>query len=360
MAAFLAGVVTVAEVPALRSRTPVGLHDEQRGCRRATCVPVGWISPMVRSARSPFSRPFYVGSDIMTGVATAGLGVRVVASRRQARRWRRVARALPVAEQRQAVDFKAAREDFPILREEQRPGVPIVYLDNAATSQKPLQVLAELDRFYRSDNSNVHCGMHTLSIRATEAFEGARAKIAKFVNAADPHEIISTRNASEAINLVAFTWARANLREGDEILLTVMEHHSNLVPWQMVAKETGATLRFLGLTPEGMLDVSKLDELLTERTRLVAISQVSNVIGCVNPIQDIARRAHSIGAKLLVDACQSVPHMRVDVQQLGADWLVASGHKALQPMCVCRQILGAGGLSPSVAPRGASGSLHYC
>jgi len=223
------------------------------------------------------------------------------------------------------------RSDFPALQQEVKPGVPLVYLDNAATSQKPSQVIDELHRFYRQDNSNVHRGMHTLSMRSTEAFELARQKVAAFVNAPDGHEIVFTRNATEAINLVARTWAAANIKSGDEIVLTVMEHHANLVPWQLLAESTGAVLRFGRLRSDGTLDVEQFESLIGERTKLVALCHVSNVLGCVNPIPRLADRAHAVGAKLLVDACQSVPHMPVDVQSLGADWLVASGHKMCGP-----------------------------
>eukprot|EP00933_Yihiella_yeosuensis_P040191 TRINITY_DN34430_c0_g1_i1.p1 TRINITY_DN34430_c0_g1~~TRINITY_DN34430_c0_g1_i1.p1 ORF type:complete len:543 (-),score=93.38 TRINITY_DN34430_c0_g1_i1:235-1659(-) len=228
------------------------------------------------------------------------------------------------------VDWERIREDFPILHQEVKPGVPLVYLDNAATSQKPKQVLEEMERFYRQDNSNVHRGMHALSMRSTEAFEGARAKIAKFVNA-EPEEIVFTRNATEAINVVARSWGSANIGSGDEILLSVMEHHSNLVPWQILAQATGAKLRHVHLKPNGTLDMEEFSRLLGPKTKLVALCHVSNVLGCVAPVDEVVKRAHAVGARVLLDACQSVPHMPVDVKKLGADWLVASSHKMCGP-----------------------------
>ncbi|CAK9026974.1 unnamed protein product [Durusdinium trenchii] len=230
-----------------------------------------------------------------------------------------------------STDWQHVREDFPALQQEVKPGIPLVYLDNAATSQKPRAVLEELSRFYGQDNSNVHRGMHTLSMRSTEAFENARKTVAHFVNAPDEHEIIFTRNATEAINLVAKTWAEANIGSGDEIVLTVMEHHSNLVPWQLLAEKTGAKLKFGRLRSNGTLDVEHFESLITEKTKLVSLCHVSNVLGCVNPIKRVAEKCHEHQAKLLVDACQSVPHMPVDVQTLGADWLVASSHKMCGP-----------------------------
>jgi len=233
---------------------------------------------------------------------------------------------------RDTTDFSKVRTEFPALCQDVRPGVPLVYLDSAATSQKPVQVISELGRFYREDNSNVHRGTHTLALRSTDAFEAARDKLAAFIGAADPAEVVFTRNATEAINLVARTWARANIRSGDEIILTVMEHHSNLVPWQLLAEDIGATLSFVGITSEGMLNRSELLRLLGRgKARLVALSHVSNVLGCVNPVEWVAKQAHRVGARVLVDACQSIPHRPVDVQRLGADWLVASGHKMCGP-----------------------------
>jgi cysteine desulfurase / selenocysteine lyase len=220
--------------------------------------------------------------------------------------------------------------DFPILNQ-QVNGKPLVYLDNAATSQKPIAVLEALRHYYESDNANVHRGAHTLSSRATDAYEGARDKVAAFVNARSRQEIIYTRNASEAINLVAYSWGLANLQPGDEIILTVMEHHSNLVPWQLVAQKTGAVLKFVELTDTEEFNFEQFKSLLSPKTKLVSIVHVSNTLGCINPVQEICAEAHKYGAKVLVDACQSVPHMKLDVQAIDCDWLVASGHKMCAP-----------------------------
>ncbi|MBW4564243.1 MAG: SufS family cysteine desulfurase [Mojavia pulchra JT2-VF2] len=222
------------------------------------------------------------------------------------------------------------RSDFPILRQEVN-GKPLVYLDNAATSQKPLLVLNALRDYYEQYNANVHRGAHILSARATDAYEGARDKVAKFINAASRQEIIYTRNASEAINLVAYSWGMNNLQAGDEIILSVMEHHSNIVPWQFVAQKTGAVLKFVELTPEQTFDLEQFKTLISDKTKLVSLVHVSNTLGCINPVEEIAAIAHRYGAKFLVDACQSVPHMPIDVQQIDCDWLVASGHKMCAP-----------------------------
>jgi cysteine desulfurase / selenocysteine lyase len=224
----------------------------------------------------------------------------------------------------------AVRADFPILHREVH-NKPLVYLDNAATSQKPHAVIHTLEHYYSHYNSNVHRGVHTLSGEATDAYEGAREKIAKFVNAASEKEIIYTRNATEAINLVAYSWGLSNLQRGDEIILTVMEHHSNLIPWQLVAQKTGARLKFVQLTPDEEFDFGHYQSLLTEKTKLVSVVHVSNTLGCINPVKDIAALAHQYGAKVLIDACQSAPHMKLDVQDLDCDWLVASGHKMCGP-----------------------------
>jgi cysteine desulfurase / selenocysteine lyase len=225
---------------------------------------------------------------------------------------------------------ESVRADFPILHREVH-GKPLVYLDNAATSQKPHAVIHALEHYYSHYNANVHRGVHTLSQEATDAYEGAREKIAKFVNAASEKEIIYTRNATEAINLVAYSWGLSNLQRGDEIILTVMEHHSNLIPWQFVAQKTGARLQFVQLTPEEEFDFGHYQSLVTDKTKLVAVSHVSNTLGCINPVKDIVALAHQYGAKVLIDACQSAPHMSLDVRDLDCDWLVASGHKMCGP-----------------------------
>jgi cysteine desulfurase / selenocysteine lyase len=228
------------------------------------------------------------------------------------------------------LDVAAVRRDFPILERRIR-GKPLVYLDSAATSQKPRQVLAAMDDYYRRHNANVHRGVHTLAEEATHLFEEARGKVARFVGASE-RATVFTKNVSEAINLVAYAWGLRNLREGDEILVTEMEHHSNLVPWQLVAGMTGARLRAIPVTGDCLLDLEALDGLLTERTRMVAVSAMSNVLGTVNPVAGIAERAHAAGALVLADAAQAVPHAGVRLDQLGVDFLGFTGHKALGPM----------------------------
>jgi cysteine desulfurase / selenocysteine lyase len=218
------------------------------------------------------------------------------------------------------------RADFPILHQEVN-GKPLVYLDNAATSQKPLAVLDALRHYYERDNANVHRGAHTLSVRATEAYEGARDKVAKLVNAASRQEIVFTRNASEAINLVAYSWGLNTLKPGDEIILTVMEHHSNIIPWQLIAQRTGAVIKYVRLTETEEFDLEQFQQLTSDKTKLVSVVHVSNTLGCINPVEEIIAIAHRHGAKVLIDACQSVPHMPIDVRAMNCDWLVASGHK---------------------------------
>ncbi|KAB1996777.1 hypothetical protein ES319_D13G255000v1 [Gossypium barbadense] len=223
------------------------------------------------------------------------------------------------------------RPDFPILHQQEVNGSKLVYLDNAATSQKPTAVLKSLQNYYEAYNSNVHRGIHYLSAKATDEYELARKKVAAFINASDSAEIVFTRNATEAINLVAYSWGLSNLKPRDEIILTIAEHHSAIVPWQIVAQKTGAILKFVSLDENEVPDVEKLREMISTSTKLVVVHHVSNVLGSVLPIEDIVIWAHAVGAKVLVDACQSVPHMVVDVQGLDADFLVASSHKMCGP-----------------------------
>jgi cysteine desulfurase / selenocysteine lyase len=219
------------------------------------------------------------------------------------------------------------RDEFPIL-DQQVNGHPLVYLDNAATTQKPRAVMSALDRFYARDNANVHRGLHALSMRATDDYEGARLRVATFINAEAPEEIILTRGTTESINLVASSWGGANLGKGDVILLTEMEHHSNLVPWQLVARRTGATLRFVPVTgDEGLLDLGTLDSLLTPEVKLFAFTHVSNTLGTVNPVAELCARARKVGAVTVIDAAQSIGHMPLDVRAIGCDFLAFSGHK---------------------------------
>ena len=226
----------------------------------------------------------------------------------------------------------AVRRDFPILEREVN-GRPLVYLDSAATSQKPRQVLAAMDRYYERHNANVHRGVHTLAEEATHLFEEARGKVARFVGAS-PRATVFTKNVSEAINLVAYAWGLRNLRAGDEILVTEMEHHSNLVPWQLVAGVVGAHVRAVPITDDHLLDLDALDRLLGPRTRLVAVSAMSNVLGTINPVAAVAERAHAAGALVLADAAQAVPHAGVRLDRLGVDFLGFTGHKMLGPMGV--------------------------
>jgi cysteine desulfurase / selenocysteine lyase len=221
------------------------------------------------------------------------------------------------------------RQDFPILHQS-IDGKPLVYLDNAATSQKPEAVLVALDHYYRTYNANVHRGIYTLSEMATDAYEGARTKIAAFINAPDRTEVVYTRNTSEALNLVAYTWGRKNLGPGDAVLITEMEHHSNIVPWQILQKERGFDLKFIPVTEQGTLDLTDLDRLL-ERVKIVSFMHMSNVLGTINPVKQIVEAAHKVGALVMVDGAQSVPHFPVNVQDLGVDFYAFSGHKAYGP-----------------------------
>ena len=228
------------------------------------------------------------------------------------------------------LDRTALRDQFPTLAQEVG-GHPLVYLDSAATSQKPQCVLDALLEYYEHDNANVHRGIHELSRRATIAFEEARVKLANFIGAADSDELVWTRGTTEAINLVAGSWGLNTLGEGDEILLSTMEHHSNIVPWQLVAHRTGARLRYIEMDEQGRLIIDDLPELLTDRTRMVAVSHISNALGTVNPVREIVDQAKRVGALVLIDGAQAVPHRRVDVQELGCDFYAFSGHKMCGP-----------------------------
>ena len=229
-----------------------------------------------------------------------------------------------------AFDVRKVRQDFPILRQKIH-GKPLVYLDNAATTQKPQAVIDAMVRSYVEDNANIHRGVHLLSERATRAYEDARVKVQTFLNAPDPREIIFVRGTTEAINLVAQTFGRANIGKGDEVLVTEMEHHSNIVPWQLICEEKGARLKVIPITDEGELRMDLLDSLLTDRTRLVAVVHVSNSLGTINPVAAIVDKAHARGIPVLVDGAQAVAHMPVDVQALGCDFYAMSGHKLFGP-----------------------------
>ena len=227
-------------------------------------------------------------------------------------------------------DVATVRADFPILSRKINDH-PLVYLDNAATTQKPRQVIDAISNYYEQTNSNVHRGVHTLSIEATDAYEVARAKVAKFINAPRPETVIWTRNTSESLNLVAATWADKNVGEGDNIVITAMEHHSNIVPWQQLAARKHAELRYLAAGKDGLLDMANIESTIDSRTKIVSATHISNVLGTVNPVAELANRAHEVGAVILIDAAQSVPHMAVDVQAIDADFLCFSAHKMLGP-----------------------------
>jgi cysteine desulfurase/selenocysteine lyase len=228
------------------------------------------------------------------------------------------------------LDPVALRADFPIL-EQRINGRPLIYLDSAATSQKPRAVIEAVDRYYREYNANVHRGIYTIGERATAAYEAARASVARFIGVPDPHEIVFTRNATEAINLVAYSWGRRNIGRGDVIVLTEMEHHANLVPWQLLAQEADADLEFIPITDDGLLRQDVFDVLLRLKPKLVAFAHVSNTLGTINPVEDMTRRAHEAGALVLIDGAQAVPHVPVDVAAIGCDFYAFSGHKMLAP-----------------------------
>ena len=227
-------------------------------------------------------------------------------------------------------DVERIREDFPILSRKIH-GKPLVYLDNAATTQKPSQVIDSLVNYYENFNANVHRGVHSLSMEATDMFEQARVKVSDFINAETSETLIWTRNASESLNIVAHSWARTHIGEGDEILLTPMEHHSNLVPWQELARIKGANIRFIPMTEDGLLNLEDIESLINEKTRLVSVVHMSNALGTINPVKELGQMAHSVDAKFLVDGAQSVPHMPTDVQDMDCDFLAFSGHKMMGP-----------------------------
>lgn len=229
------------------------------------------------------------------------------------------------------LDADLIRADFPILERRTASGARVTYLDSTATSQKPLAVIEAMNDFYRRSNANIHRGVHTLAEESTALYEQAREKVAKFINAESARQIVYTRNATESINLVAYTWARANLKAGDLIVLTEMEHHSNLVPWHMLAAERGVELDFIPVTADGLLDLDAYRSLLTRDPKLVAFTQMSNVLGTVNPAAEIVRLAREVGAATLVDAAQSAPHLAIDAQAIGADFIAFSAHKMCGP-----------------------------
>ena len=230
-----------------------------------------------------------------------------------------------------SLNVEAIRKQFPIFERETSDGVPLIYLDSTATSQKPLAVIDAMNEYYRRSNANIHRGVHTLAEEATAMYEGAREKIANFINAEAAKQIIYTRNTTESINLVAYSWARANLREGDLVILTEMEHHSNIVPWHMLQAERGIELEFIPVTEDGLLDLDVYKSLLNRTPKLVSFTHMSNVLGTINPAAEIIRLAHEAGAVTLVDAAQSVPHVKVDVQSLDADFFAFSAHKMCGP-----------------------------
>ncbi|MFN2197484.1 MAG: cysteine desulfurase [Anaerolineales bacterium] len=232
---------------------------------------------------------------------------------------------------RARLDVVRIRQDFPILSRETSPGVSLVYLDSTATSQKPTVVIEAMDAYYRQSNANIHRGIHKLAEEATQAYENARMLIMKFINAGSPAQIVYTRNTTESINLVAYSWGRSQLKAGDLIVLTEMEHHSNLVPWQILAAEKNLRLEFIPVTQNGLLDMEAYRSLLAQEPKLVAFTQMSNVLGTINPAKEMTRLAHAAGAVVLIDGAQSVPHLPVDVQDLDADFMAFSAHKMLGP-----------------------------
>lgn len=303
--------------------------------------PTGGCGNIARTAlRAPLAKRSFVGPVQATSVASlrraatlAALG----AAQGLVRRRGVVAEKAEVAEVTEPACSSApgdlaaeVRPDFAALRTDAYAGVPLIYLDSGATSQKPACVLQALTEYYEH-SANVHRGAYALAERATEAFEHARSSVAELIGAASPQEIIFTSGATDAINLVAESWGSTNLKPDDEVLITVMEHHSNIVPWQLATQRTGAKLKYAGITDEGTLDLEEFKRLLSPKTKIVAFVHISNTLGCINPVKEMAEAAHAVGAKVLLDACQSVPHLKIDVADLGVDFLVASSHKMYGP-----------------------------
>jgi cysteine desulfurase/selenocysteine lyase len=230
-----------------------------------------------------------------------------------------------------ALDVEHVRGQFPILTREIQPGVPLIYLDSAATSQKPRQVIEAMTVYYERHNANIHRGIHRLAEEATESYESAREKVTEFIGANSARQVIFTRNTTESINLVAYSWGRANLQKGDLIVLTEMEHHSNMVPWQILAQERGVRLAFVKVTEEGLLDLGSFRDLLEDKPQLVAFTHMSNMLGTINPVKEMTRLAHEAGAVVLIDGAQSVPHLPVNVSDIGADFYAFSAHKMCGP-----------------------------
>lgn len=252
-------------------------------------------------------------------------------------------------------DIDAIRQDFPILQQQVK-GKPLVYLDNAATTQKPKVVMEALTDYYSDTNSNVHRGAHTLSDQATRLFENARITVQSFLNAASEKEIIWTRGTTESINLVAHSFGRDQLKAGDEILISAMEHHSNIVPWQILCQQTGATLKVIPVTPEAELDMAAFETLLSEKTKLVSVVHVSNALGTINPVKQIVEAAHNVGAKVLLDGAQAAPHWSIDVQDLNCDFYAFSGHKVFGPTGI-GVLYGKQDLLDSMAPYQSGGEM---